>query len=80
MLQRPVKVNCQHYEQFRGFIENAISDFVLIIEEVLMASTEVIKKDHMEGEEGVPPAGSVYVVARKNFVEMLFQERRKHYS
>ena len=38
------------------------------------------KKDHMEGEEGVPPAGSVYVVARKNFVEMLFQERRKHYS
>jgi len=44
MLDWLVKVNCQQYEQFRGFIENAISDFVLINEEDLKAWTGVLKK------------------------------------
>jgi CRISPR/Cas system CMR-associated protein Cmr5 small subunit len=39
-----VKENCQEYEQFRGFVENTISDFVLITEEVLKVSTGLIKK------------------------------------
>jgi len=39
-----VQLNCQQYEQFRGFVENAISDFVLITEEGLKASTRVLKK------------------------------------
>jgi hypothetical protein len=71
-----VKVNCQQYEQFRGFIEHVNSDFVLIIEEVLKASTGVSKK----------PCGRLrrsatswvcFVLARKKKVEMLFQEGKE---
>jgi hypothetical protein len=68
-----VKVNCQQYEQFRGFIENAISDFVFITEEGLKASTGVLKKVMWKVKMECHQL-DLYLCYKKKIVKMLFQE------
>ena len=76
MLECLLNVNCQQYEKFRGFIENAISDFVLITEEGLEASTGGLKKamwkEKMKCHQLV-----LYFCSKEKIVEMLFQEAKE---
>jgi hypothetical protein len=62
-----VNVNCQQYEQFRGFIENAIPDFVLITEEDLKASTGVIKRPCGRLRRSVTSCVCICGSKKKNF-------------